>query len=295
MSAPFPAWLSAILRDAGLPEPYRMGKALSGGCINDCFAVHTGAGPVFVKTNASVPPGFFAAEKDGLDALGSARTSLVIPRVLALHPGTAGTGRQTLVLEWLEPAPADDATWEALGRGLAELHRRAAARHGFSSDNFLGATPQPNGWMDDWAGFFAERRLGHMLRLLEGRGVLPSDARRTYDALLRKLPELLSHAPAPSLLHGDLWAGNFLATTRGPALLDPASHHGDRECDLAMMRLFGGFPPIVFDAYAEAWPLPDGWKERQPVYRLYHLLNHQYLFGAPYGAQALAEARALRL
>jgi protein-ribulosamine 3-kinase len=108
---------------------------------------------------------------------------------------------------------------------------------------------------------------------------------------MKRLPDLLGHAPIPSLLHGDLWNGNFLATTRGPALIDPAVYFGDREADLAMMRLFGGFPETVFAAYREAWPLPPGWKEREPIYRLHHLLNHQLLFGGAYGAEALTAAR----
>jgi protein-ribulosamine 3-kinase len=315
--SPIPSWLEDALRAAGLPEPYQLLNVVSGGCINDCFAVETGTGPVFVKRNADAPPGFFAAEKAGLEALATARTSLVIPRVLGLHASTlrpvrqahgrqaqgdAGlsastpaAGRSTLILEWLEPARADKGMWETLGRGLAELHRHTGDAFGFPEDNYLGATPQPNGWKKDWGVFFVERRIGYLAGLLYRSGTLTVETLRVYNTLLEKLPGLLAHNPSASLLHGDLWNGNCLATTRGPALIDPAAHYGDRECDLAMMRLFGGFPKTVFDAYREAWPLEKGWEEREPLYRLYHLLNHQLLFGEPYGARALDEARTLRL
>jgi fructosamine-3-kinase len=115
--------------------------------------------------------------------------------------------------------------------------------------------------------------------------------RKIYDRLLEKIPGLLAHNPTPSLLHGDLWSGNFLSTTQGPALIDPAVYFGDREAEWAMMRLFGGFPETVLEAYREVSPLPPDWRERQPLYQLYHLLNHQLLFGGSYGAQALSAAK----
>ncbi len=287
--ADLPPHLVAALRAAGLPEPYRLLNVVSGGCINDCFAIETGGGTVFAKTNDAAPPGFFAAEKAGLEALASAGPPLVTPHPLALH--VPESGPSVLVLEWLEPAHADKAMWEALGRGLAELHRAIGPAYGFTSDNYLGATPQPNGWKKDWGAFFVERRIGSLAGLLYRSGSLTVEALRVYDSLLEKLPDLLGHDPAPSLVHGDLWNGNFLPTTRGPALIDPAAHYGDRECDLAMMHLFGGFPEVVFDAYQEAWPLVNGWKEREPIYRLYHLMNHQLLFGGAYGVEALETAR----
>jgi protein-ribulosamine 3-kinase len=107
-----------------------------------------------------------------------------------------------------------------------------------------------------------------------------------------RLPDLLGHQPAASLTHGDLWSGNYLPTAEGPALVDPACAYADRETDLALMAMFGGFSERVWAAYQEAWPLPDGWQQRQPLYQLYHYLNHHYLFGGGYGAQALALARS---
>lgn len=300
MTVPDPTSLPDLLRACGLAGPYGAARPVGGGCINETFAVETGAGPAFLKTNAHVPPGFFAAERAGLEALRRAvettGANLVVPRVLGLHeqagPGE-GAGPAAMALEWLEPATPTRATWETLGRGLAQLHGAIAPRHGFERTTWLGATPQPNDPTEDWGVFFAVRRIGHLLRLLDRSGGLTESSRRIYDALSARLPARLSHAPPPSLLHGDLWNGNVLVTTRGPALIDPAAHHGDRECDLAMMRLFGGFPEAVFDAYREAWPPAAGWREREPAYRLYHLLNHQLLFGGGYGAEALATARAL--
>src|SRR5690606_15283010 len=163
-------------------------------------------------------------------------------------------GPSALALEWLESSPPILATWDALGRGLARLHRSVASRYGFDHTTYLGATPQPEGREEDWGVFFADWRIGHLLRLLDRSGVLPESSRSGYEALLAAIPARLAHAPPASLLHGDLWNGNVIATADGPALVDPAAHHGDRECDLAMMRLFGGFPERVFAAYREEWP-----------------------------------------
>ena len=171
------------------------------------------------------------------------------------------------------------------------MHRAPEDRFGFDRDNFCGLTPQENAWSGDWAGFFRDRRLGALIRRLEQRGDLGADERDVYARLLDRLPDLLGHAPRPSLIHGDLWSGNFLAAAVGPALVDPAAYCADREAEWAMMLLFGGFPETVLAAYQEAWPLPEGWRERVPLYQLYHVLNHFLLFGGGYGGQAIRIAR----
>jgi fructosamine-3-kinase len=184
-----------------------------------------------------------------------------------------------LVLEFLELEESGD--WAAMGRMLAQLHRQSGPRFGWSRDNFIGATPQANGWRDDWPSFFAECRLAPQLRLAEARG---------YRFEIGKVLDLLAqHRPQPSLLHGDLWRGN-VAFTRGgvPVLFDPAVYYGDREADLAMSELFGGFPGNFHAAYHAAYPLDPGYATRKHLYNLYHLLNHLNLFGGGYLAQVNA-------
>ena len=152
----------------------------------------------------------------------------------------------------------------------------------------LGATPQPNEFSPDWPEFFATQRLGFQVELAEKNGYggrVTRGVRRVID----RLPELLAHKPRPSLLHGDFWSGNHGMLPDGtPVVFDPAIHYGDRECDLAMAALFGGFHPAFFDAYIEAWPMAAGWEKRWKVYQLYHVLNHLNLFGGAYLAQAEA-------
>ncbi|MCX5945374.1 MAG: fructosamine kinase family protein [Cyanobacteria bacterium] len=197
------------------------------------------------------------------------------------------------------PDPADPVTpaqaWGRFGAALADLHRRSLAssdgRFGWPQDNFIGSGPQANGWLADWGQFFADRRLAPQLALAAQAG----QPLRQGEALLRQLPAWLNHHGAePCLLHGDLWAGNggLLVDGRG-AIFDPAVYRGDREVDLAMARLFGGFPASVFAGYETRWPLPPGHGQRREIYNLYHLLNHANLFGGGYWRQAQASIDAL--
>jgi fructosamine-3-kinase len=241
----------------------------------------------------------FEREREGLEALAGAGagSGLKIPEVVALSPPgpsaqSARPAPPILVLEYLAPAPAgsSERAWEELGRGLAALHRKSAEGFGFYSDNYCGLTPQENAWSKDWAGFYGDRRIGVLVKRLEKEGKLEVRETAVFRKLRDRLPALLDQGPAPSLLHGDLWSGNFLSSDQGPALIDPAAYYGDREAEWGMMLLFGGFPGRVLDAYQEAWPLPQGWRERLPLYQLYHLLNHFLLFGGGYGGQALQVA-----
>ena len=154
-------------------------------------------------------------------------------------------------------------------------------------DNYIGSTPQVNGWLDDWLAFFRERRLRPQMELAARNGHLPAGRRRALEGFMGRLDELLGGVPRrPALLHGDLWGGNMIADPSGqPVLIDPAVYYGDREADLAMTALFGGFSSAFYAAYNEVYPLADGWRERFRIYNLYHLLNHLNLFGEGYGAQ----------
>jgi fructosamine-3-kinase len=282
----FRAALDAAYRDAGLPLPDILGLGpVSGGSINQAFRMRTSAGPRFCKWNAAAPAGMFRCEAEGLAALAAAGSSLIVPRVEALAPGL-------LVLEYLEPDPAPSPeAWERFGRGLAELHRCGKDRFGFHDANFCGLTVQENAWTEDWAAFHGRHRIGALADRLAERGDLSPSQRAEFQRLQERLPDLLGHRPQPSLIHGDLWSGNALMASRGPALVDPACSYSDREAEWGMMLLFGGFPDRVLAAYEEAWPLPAGWRERIPLYQLYHVLNHFLLFGGGYGGQALRLAR----
>jgi fructosamine-3-kinase len=167
---------------------------------------------------------------------------------------------------------------------LAAQHRVLSPSFGLDDDNFIGANPQPNQRSDNWLTFFREQRLGFQMELARRNNLLPAQRARRLETLLNRLGDWLPAQPPASLLHGDLWGGNWLATASGePALIDPAVYYGHREADLAFTELFGGFPAAFYTAYKAAWPPDPGYKERKDLYNLYHLLNHLNLFGEGYG------------
>ncbi len=279
------ATLAKLLTEA-LSEPVVVQKmqSLRGGCINQAVKLTTNRGIFFAKWSASAPADQFVGEAEALQELGKVSTLLQIPRVIL-----AQTDPALLVTTFLEPAGGSTVQQdEQLGRGIAELHRCEHDRYGFYHDNYCGATPQDNRWNDNWVDFYGQQRIGHLLILLEQKRGLNDSERKAYDQLMNRLPELIGHQPPPALTHGDLWSGNALRSALGPALIDPASAYADRESDLALMAMFGGFGDRVWSAYEEAYPLPAGWQQRRPLYQLYHYLNHDYLFGGGYGRQALA-------
>lgn len=224
----------------------------------------------------------YAAEAEGLAAL--AETDTV--HVPAVIDHGIEDGQAFIALERLELARATADASAELGHQLAALHRVTGPAYGWADDNFIGLTEQHNGFDDDWAKFFVCQRLGFQLDLAEKNG-WDGPVIRGGRQLLERLPDLLGHRPPASLLHGDLWSGNHAMLPDGtPVVFDPAVHYGDRECDLAMAALFGGFQPEFFDAYVEAWPMAAGWQTRWRVYQLYHVLNHVNLFGRSYLPQA---------
>ncbi len=273
---------SAISNATQRPFAVRGAAPIGGGSINEAFRLEgTDRERYFLKLNDARHYPMFVAEGAGLDAIGATRT-LRVPRPI-VH---GVTGKQSyLVLEYLELSARGHA--RLLGEQLAALHRCSSTRFGFSEDNFIGTTPQPNSWKSDWIAFWRERRLEYQLQLAADNGYggrLQSLGKRLVEAL----PAFFTgYTPQPSLLHGDLWSGNHGYLADGtPAIFDPAAYYGDRECDLAMTELFGGYPASFYDAYRAAWPLDAGYTIRRELYNLYHVLNHANLFGGSYVPQA---------
>jgi protein-ribulosamine 3-kinase len=268
-------------------------RPVTGGCIHDAWWVELADGGArFVKANATAPSDLFEREAEGLEALGDADV-LRVPR--GAVAGEAG-GARFLVMEAITQGPPPPGFFADFGRRLARLHQGATAeRYGFPHDNYLGATPQPNGWEASWVEFFRRHRLGHQLRLARRRDPADAELARLGDRVLERLDRWLDvPGEPPCLLHGDLWSGNYLVDDQGaPVLVDPACYHGQREAELAMTRLFGGFAPEFYAAYEEAWPLPPGSGERLPIYTLYHLLNHLNLFGGAYREQCVRLLKGL--
>jgi len=275
-------------------------QPVGGGCIHRTWRLDLRDGSrCFAKTNRAPLLPVLQAEADGLAAMREAARfeptggpMPTIPEPLAL---AEREGEAVLLLSWLELGGGSRQGWQDLGAGLARLHRASLVngetRFGWDQNNFIGSGPQANTWHGNWARFFTEQRLGVQLQQAEAAGRLLAQA----DGLLEQVPVWLKdHQPNACLVHGDLWSGNAgLLADGGAALFDPAVYRGDREVDLAMARLFGGFPQAFFEGYNKEWPLPEGHLQRVELYNLYHLLNHANLFGGGYWQQSAASIEAL--
>ena len=258
---------------------------VGGGDINtSSILILDGGMTVFLKENKASLEQMFAAEALGLKALREVATYSSAPPVPQVLAWGADEHRSYLLLEVIPSGKLKSA--EDFGRSMAALHREGRSEQcGFDSDNWIGSTPQKNDTGSSWHDFFRDRRLAYQWQLARRKGFGDNSAEKQMQSVLRRIPELL---PSPdddrlSLLHGDLWGGNWLAGQDGRAwLIDPAVYYGHREADMAMTQLFGGFPSGFHYAYEEAWPLTPGFPERRDLYNLYHLLNHVNLFGSSY-------------
>jgi fructosamine-3-kinase len=259
-------------------EPRHVG----GGCINTAVRLLDGERVYFVKLNQASLLDMFEAELEGLQAMAETRT-IRVPKPLC----SGMTNDQAyLVMEYIEMGHAGRGSGELAGRQLAEMHQDTWHSFGWQRNNTIGSTPQPNSPNRDWVEFFREQRLGFQLRLAARNGY-GGDLQRRGERLLEGFHHLVDHDPQPSLLHGDLWGGNMAYDSGGaPVIFDPAVYYGDREADLAMTELFGGFGRAFYDAYRERWPLASGYTTRKTLYNLYHILNHLNLFGGGYLGQA---------
>ena len=271
----------AITQKTGQDFAIANTRSVGGGCINQGYKIDGNSAEYFVKLNDASQVEMFAAEALGLKQMYATQT-ITVPQPICW--GTADSSSY-IVLEWLDLGRGNSQSWESMGRQLAQMHREGTSdRFGWSQNNTIGSTPQINDWMDNWADFFAERRIGYQLKLAKRRGGSFPDVGKVVDAVKSRLAE---RQPQASLLHGDLWSGNAAITTDGaPVILDPATYYGDREADLAMTELFGGFPTAFYNGYNEAWQLDSGYQQRKKIYNLYHVLNHFNIFGGGYASQA---------
>ena len=262
----------------------RATHAVGGGCINEAVCLEGERGErFFVKLNRAELLPMFEAEAAGLEAILDTR-SVRAPRPLAQG---IDAGQCWLALEYIDFGAASPDSAALLGAQLALMHRATFETFGWHRDNTIGSTPQPNTPGQDWVSFWRDQRLGFQLGLASERGA-PVNLLKAGDRLLDALPALFNtYKPAPSLLHGDLWGGNWAADSDGnPVIFDPAVYYGDREADLAMTELFGGFSDRFYHSYRDCWDIDPGYTTRKVLYKLYHVLNHFNLFGGGYARQA---------
>jgi len=289
MSTPqyFTSLESAVSSLFGEGTKIEQTRRISGGDSNEAYGLTlTGGKYIFMKCNTKEKLPFFTAEAAGLHAI--ARTEAIgTPRILGVGTDGGRGGFSFLLLEFISGKSRGKRYWEEFAGQLAGLHRAetdglaAGGKYGFESDNYIGRRSQVNKGYDSWTGFFRDCRLEPQFR----------DAARYFDKedlkrivrFLDHIDEILVEPEYPSLLHGDLWAGNVITGNDGRAwLIDPAVYVGHAEADIAMTELFGGFPPAFYDAYQERIPLQPGYERRRDVYNLYHLVNHLNMFGRMY-------------
>jgi fructosamine-3-kinase len=275
--------ISESLREAVrelLDEPVQDVQSVSGGSINRAAKITVGGGrTLFLKWNESAPADMFPKEHQGLALLRSAESGLRIPEVLGTR--TADNGTDFIVMSHIEEGSPSSGSHRQFGKQLAALHNTTVDQYGLDHDNYIGRLPQSNDRHASWVDFFIEERLQPQLRMATDAGKLTS-VRQNFERLYKELPGILADEP-PSLLHGDLWGGNYFFDAEGEATIyDPAVYYGNREMELAFTHLFGGFSAAFYNAYEEAYPLQPGFTDRKDIYNLYPLLVHTNLFGQSY-------------
>lgn len=257
---------------------------VGGGSINDSAIFSGRCGrQFFVKRNQADKLDMFTAEAEGLAALAQAK-AIRVPETICTGQASA---ESFIVMQYIHFGSGNAGSHASLGRQLAQMHRYTATEYGWYRDNTIGSTPQPNTRSRDWLEFLREQRLGFQLELANRQGgssALAIKGQRLLDGLAFYFD---AYCPEASILHGDLWSGNYaFDSDNEPIIFDPAVYFGDRESDIAMTELFGGFQPAFYTAYEKEWPLDSGYVRRKKLYKLYHILNHFNMFGGGYAAQA---------
>jgi protein-ribulosamine 3-kinase len=272
--------ITAILsQKTGADISIRSISSLSGGSINNAYRLETNADTYFMKYNrASAYPGMFQQEARGLELLLKAK-AIRVPEVIAY--GEAGNDT-FILLEYLDSSGKGSHFWEDFAHNLAALHKNTSDQFGLDHDNYIGSLKQYNDVKDRWVDFFIVQRLLVQMDLAGNSGLMPASTRQAFERLFKRLDEIFPIEP-PSLIHGDLWGGNFMVDEKGKAaIIDPAVYYGFREMDIGMSQLFGGFDSAFYTAYNNAWPMEPGWRERIDICNLYPLMVHVNLFGTGY-------------
>ena len=254
--------------------------AIGGGSINHTYRLLVNQKfAFFVKTNKAAEfPGLFEKERQGLEFLASQEV-IAVPTVL--YSGTYEDD-QLLVLEWIEQGLKTDSFWKRFGEQLAKLHLRTHTHFGFAHDNYMGALPQENNPTESWVEFFIQHRLVPQIEMAMANLLLSKKEADAFERLYKKL-DTIFNIEKPSLLHGDLWSGNFMCNENSaPVLIDPAVYFGHRSVDLAMTTLFGGFDNAFYSSYHHHFPLPPNYQEQWDICNLFPLLIHLNLFGQSY-------------
>lgn len=259
--------------------------SLGGGCINHALKLETNCGAFFLKWNDSGAHDLFVREAESLNELYKSNNEfLLFPKPLLSKEIDDTPGY--LLTDYLQPGNSKNCD-EKIGRGLAQLHRVTSAEYGFFHHNYCGETLQNNTFKANWFDFYVENRVGHLVGLIEEYRTWGESDQLLFEQFVENVEWMFNYESKPSLIHGDLWSGNYMDTNNGPAFIDPAASYCDREFEMGIMTMFGGFSQRVFDAYNEAFPLDDGWRERNLIYQLYHVLNHYLIFGGGYKQQAI--------
>ena len=281
-----PDWqdiFAALREDAVSVADNASPRSVGGGDISAAWQIDTDDAAVFVKTGPGNSLDMFEAEAEGLRELRAVK-AVRVPDVLACGVTADAAYR---AIEWSEFDRPNSGTERLFGQQLAAMHRNCKKKFGWHRDNTIGKTPQHNQWSSDWVEFFRHQRLGFQLQLASSNGF--GGELQSAGTELSENFALLFHdyQPAASILHGDLWGGNWAATNGQAVIFDPAVYYGDRESDIAMTKLFGGFGPEFYAAYQESWPMEPGYENRLKLYQLYHILNHLNLFGSAYLGRAM--------
>ena len=279
-----PSMLNALeksMNDHGISGKIEEYQQVSGGSINEAYAIRTATDRYFLKINdAREFPGMFEKERHGLKILAQPKV-MDVPK--ALFTGEE-TGKSFIFMSFIQSGPPKKSFWQDFAVKLASLHRVHAEKFGLDEDNYIGSLPQSNKEHDTWSDFFVSERLEVLAKKSFDLGELDRESMRQFDQLFHRMESLFPEE-RPSLIHGDLWSGNYMSNEVGdPVIFDPAVYYGHREMDIGMSRLFGGFSEEFYRSYQDCFPMESGWQERLDICNLYPLLVHVILFSGGYAS-----------